>query len=84
MPRDLPIGRIGYTLDGGGLGRQVDDAQREIRCNGCRIWFDGRELGCPECGRERPGFSKAIRTSQLNRHLYEQAGLRPKSGDFRI
>lgn len=82
--KDIPIGRIGYVLDGEGLGRQVADAKSEVRCNECRGWFDGRMFGCPACGRPRPGFSKALRTGMLNRHLYEQAGLRPKSGDFRI
>lgn len=78
------VGRISCVVDGGGQGRSVEDAKSEICCLGCRVWFDGRLGGCPECGWERPGFSKPIRTGQLNRHLYEQAGLRPKSGDFRI
>lgn len=82
MP-DPPVGRISYLLDGGGLGRQVEDSKSEICCGECRKWFDGRLGGCPDCGWERPGFSKPIRTSQLNRQLYEQAGLRPVSGDFR-
>lgn len=78
-----PVGRISHLLDGGGLGRQVEDAKSEICCSECRRWFDGRSLGCTYCGCPRPGFSKAIRTGQLNRQLYEQAGLRPPSGDFR-
>lgn len=81
--KDLPVGRIGYVFDGEGLGRQVEDAKSEVHCNECRTWFDGRLSGCPGCGWERPGFSKPIRTAQLNRHLYEQAGLRAPSGDFR-
>lgn len=84
MSSDPSIGRIGYVLNGDGRGREVDDAKNEIRCNSCRNWFDSREDSCPMCGHSRPGFSKAIRTGQLNRHLYEQAGLRTKSGDFRI
>jgi hypothetical protein len=82
--KEIPIGRTGVVVDGEGLGRQVDDAKSEIRCNECRGWFDSRMFGCPDCGLPRPAFSKAIRTAQLNRHLYEQAGLRPKSGDFRL
>jgi ribosomal protein L37E len=78
------VGRIGYVLDGDGRGREIEDAKSEIRCNKCRNWFDGRDDSCPMCGCGRPGFSKPVRTGQLNRHLYEQAGLREKSGDFRI
>jgi hypothetical protein len=70
------FGRIGYVIDGGGKGRTIDGAKSEIRCNSCRSWFDSRELSCPCCGKPRPGFSKPIRTAQLNNHLYVQAGLR--------
>ena len=70
------LGRIGYTFDGFGLGRQIEDAKQEIRCNGCRAWFDGRLMDCPECGHARPGYSKPIHTAQVNNHLYVQAGLR--------
>ena len=83
MP-DPPVGRVGLLLDGGGVGRQIDDAKSEICCLNCHTWFDGRQGGCPDCGWTRPGFSKPIRTAQLNRQLYEQAGLRPPSGDFRV
>lgn len=76
VPGEQAVGRIGYMFDGLGLGRQVDDAKREIRCNGCRVWFDDRELACPGCGHKRPGWSKAIHTAQVNNHLYVQAGLR--------
>lgn len=84
MATDAPVGRVGCVLDGDGLGREVDDAKSEVRCNECRTWFDSRSGGCTHCGAPRPGFSKPLRTGQLNRHLYEQAGLRPKSGDFRV
>ena len=73
---ETSVGRIGYTFDGLGLGRQVDDAKREVRCNGCRGWFDDRALACPACGCERPGYSKPLHTAQVNNHLYVQAGLR--------
>lgn len=73
---EAAVGRIGYMFDGHGLGRQIDDAKREIRCNGCRVWFDARLLCCPDCGHERPGYSKPIHTAQVNNHLYVQAGLR--------
>lgn len=88
MP-DPPVGRIGYAIDAdlteiGFRGNEsAGTGAREIHCNNCRIWFDHKLGGCPDCGWERPGFSKAIRTGQLNRQLYEQAGLRPVSGDFR-
>jgi ribosomal protein L37E len=70
------IGRIGYVIDGEGRGREVGDAKHEIRCNKCRNWFDSRDDSCPMCGHSRPGFSKPIRTAQLNNHLFVQAGLR--------
>jgi hypothetical protein len=70
------FGRISQVIDGLGLGRQIDDAKSEICCGHCHTWFDGREGGCPDCGWQRPGFSKPIRTAQLNNHLYVQAGLR--------
>lgn len=81
---DPPVGRVALTVSGFGLGRSVEGAKSEVCCGHCHAWFDGRERGCPECGWERPGFCEAIRVGQLNRHLYESAGLRPKSGDFRI
>lgn len=80
---DLPVGRIGCVMDGLGDGTSGADAARVIRCNGCRTWFSAAHAACPECEHRRPGFSKPIRTAQLNRHLYEQAGLRAPSGDFR-
>lgn len=76
MPADPPIGRIGYVLDGLGTGRSASGASVEVRCNHCGSWFPKREHWCTHCEHPRPGFSKAIRTAQLNHQLFVQAGLR--------
>lgn len=69
VAKDPPIGRIGYVLDGGGLGRQIADAKTEVRCMGCRTWFDGRYYLCPDCEHPRPGFNKRLRSAHLDNHL---------------
>lgn len=80
--KEPPIGRIGYVMDGLGDGRSASGGP-EVRCNNCRGWFPRALSDCPDCGHPRPGFNVAIRTGQLNRQLYEQAGLRTPSNDFR-
>lgn len=74
--KDPPQGRIGYVIDGLGRGRSHSWAPLLTCCRGCSLWFDKKLGGCPDCGRELPGFCKAIRTAQLNNQLYVQAGLR--------
>jgi hypothetical protein len=44
----------------------------EVRCNGCRTWFDAKRHVC-ECGHARPGYNKFLRTAQLNNNLYKAA-----------
>jgi hypothetical protein len=75
MPKDPPIGRIGYVLEGFGDGKSVTGQSREIRCNGCRTWFDAHYYLCPDCDHPRPGFNKRIRSAQLDRHLAGYAGI---------
>lgn len=73
MPKDPPIGRWGFVVESPlGTGRTAT-GRREVRCNGCRTWFDASLHRCPDCEHARPGFSKHIRTAQLNRHLGEHA-----------
>lgn len=69
MPKDPPIGRIGYVIQGFGDALRIEGAKSQIRCNGCRAWFDGRHYLCPECGFARPGFNKRLRSAQLDNHL---------------
>lgn len=74
MSKEPPVGRIGYVLDGFGDGKTADGTA-EVYClnkKGCG-WFLAALPACPDCGWERPGFNKEIRTKQLNRNLYEQA-----------
>ncbi len=47
----------------------------EVRCNGCRDWFDAAVGNCPDCGLERPEPNRGLRTAALNRNLYDQAAL---------
>lgn len=69
MPKDPPIGRWGFVVENAlGSGRTATGT-REIRCNGCRDWFDAFYHRCPHCDHARPGFSKHIRTAHLNNHL---------------
>jgi hypothetical protein len=73
MPADPPIGRWGFVVENAiGDGRTATGL-REIRCNGCRTWFDARHHRCPDCEHARPGFSKHIRTAQLDRRLHGHA-----------
>lgn len=44
----------------------------QVRCNGCREWFDGFYHSCPECGHVRPPHNKWLRHAQLNAVLNEQ------------
>jgi len=46
---------------------------RQVRCNGCRVWFDAKNHVCPECDTARPGYNKFLRTAQLNSNLREMA-----------
>lgn len=69
MPKDPPIGRIGYVIQGGARGREVEDAKTEIYCTKCRSWFDGRFYLCTHCEHPRPGFNKRLRSAQLDNHL---------------
>lgn len=68
------IGRIGYVMDGLGDGKTAVGGGKEIRCNRCRAWF-AEAPECPLCGQPRTGFNKHIRTNQLNRNLFEYAGV---------
>jgi hypothetical protein len=67
---DAPIGRVGYVMDGFGVGSS-NGAGTEVRCNSCREWF-ATAPKCPSCGHPRPGFNKSIRTAQLNNNLFQQ------------
>jgi hypothetical protein len=80
LPKDPPVGRIGYVISGFGDGRTIS-APREVRCNGCRTWFDGKFVACPDCGHARPGFNKRLRSAQLDNHLLgyaHDAGRQPQ------
>lgn len=46
---------------------------RQIRCNGCRGWFETRHQTCPDCGHPRHAFNKWLRTATLNNQLYGMA-----------
>lgn len=67
--KDPPIGRWGFVVENSFGEGKTQNGRREIRCNGCRTWFDAHHHRCPECEHSRPPFNKHIRTSQLNRHL---------------
>lgn len=41
----------------------------QIRCNGCRVFFDGKLADCPDCDHPRPGSNVHLRASQLDDHL---------------
>lgn len=72
MAKDPPIGRVGFVVEsalGDHRARSASPGRREVRCNGCRGWFDASLHRCPDCETARPGFNKWIRTAQLNRHL---------------
>jgi hypothetical protein len=45
----------------------------EIRCNGCREWFDSFLRECPKCNHKRPEWNKWLRTAQLNQHMLDAA-----------
>lgn len=75
MPKDPPIGRWGFVVESAlGTGRTAT-GRREVRCNGCRKWFEASLHRCPDpdCDHPRPGFNKHIRTAQLDRHLHGYA-----------
>lgn len=73
MPKDPPIGRWGFVVESAfGTGRTAT-GRREVRCNGCRVWFEASLHRCPDCDHARPGFNKHIRTAQLDRHLHGYA-----------
>lgn len=89
MAKDPAIGRIGYVIEGFGDG--TAENPREIRCNGCRGWFDGREGACTFCGRPRPGFNKRLRAAQLDNHLLgyahgasQEASLAPVTSNVKL
>lgn len=46
---------------------------KQRSCRSCRQWYDASEPACPDCGREGPSFNKALRTAQLNAHLFGMA-----------
>ncbi len=59
------------------MGKQVEITVRrpgrQVNCvGGCRAWYDGDLTECPECGHERPGYSKGLMIGRLNEQLYEQ------------
>lgn len=73
MPKDPPVGRWGFVVESAiGTGRTLTGT-REVRCNGCRGWFDASLHRCPECDTPRPAFSKHLRTAHLNNHLFGHA-----------
>lgn len=71
MPKDPPVGRIGYVFPGLGEGKSTTGSAREIRCNGCHSWFSAAYYICPDpdCATPRPGFNKRLRSAQLDNHL---------------
>lgn len=82
MAKDPPIGRWGFVVENSFGEGKTRNGTREIHCNGCRGWFDAHFHRCPDCDHPRPGFSKHIRTAQLNRHLLgygHVAGREPSS-----
>lgn len=77
MPKDPPIGRIGYVIDAGfgtgGVALEPLERGRQLYCKGCRGWYMASTGECPTCGQTQSGFNKSIRTAQLNRHLLGDA-----------
>jgi predicted nucleic acid-binding Zn-ribbon protein len=54
----------------------------QVRCNGCREWFDKVYHECPECGQVRPAFNKWLYTAKMNNQLYDQARVADKERRF--
>lgn len=48
-------------------------AQRQVRCNGCRTWFDGAYHWCPACEHERPRYNSHMYRVALDNDLYRKA-----------
>lgn len=71
--KDPPINRWGFVVENAIGDGRTQTGLREVRCNGCRCWFDAILHRCPECDHARPGFSKHLRTAHLNNHLHGHA-----------
>lgn len=54
----------------------------QIRCYGCRAFFDKKEPACPRCEAPRRGQNRYLQTAKLNNHLYAQVGRQQKEAAF--